>query len=72
MLDLSQGVNYARNFENGLLPPIHLSITMPHPVLITTAPQRGAPKGTPLQIGKSLAPYYGFTENVQSSSPSEN
>jgi hypothetical protein len=42
-----------------------------HPVLITRVPQRGALKGTPLQIGKSLAPYYGFMGNVQISSPSE-
>jgi hypothetical protein len=32
--------------------------------------QRGAPKGTPWQIGKHLAPCYGFMENVLIPSPS--
>ncbi len=57
-------MSYARAFENGSLPLIHLSITTLRPVLITRVPQRGAPKGTPLQIGKYLAPCYGFMENV--------
>ena len=64
MLDLSQGVKYARTFENGSLPPIRLSITIRHPVLITRVPLHGAPEEAPSQIGKYLAPYYGFTESV--------
>ena len=64
-------MSYAGTFENGYLPPIRLSITMLRPVLITRVPQRGAPKGSLLQIGKHLAPCYGFTENVCMPSPSE-
>ena len=58
-------MSYARTFENGSLPPIRLSISTLHRVLIMRVPQRGAPKGTPLQIGNHLAPYYGFMENVR-------
>ena len=43
---------------------------MPHLVLITRVPQRGAQK-EPLSIGKRLAACYGFMENVPISSPSE-
>ena len=72
MLDPSQGMNYARTFEDGSLPPIRLSITIRHPVLITRVPLHGAPEEAPSQIGKYLAPYYGFTENVRISSLSLN
>ena len=64
-------MSYARTFENGSLPPIHLSIITLHPVLITRVPRRGAPKGPLLQIGRHLDPCYGSTENVHVSSPSE-
>jgi hypothetical protein len=65
---LLQGTSYARTFENGLLPQIRLSITTLHSMLTTRVLQRGAPKGTPSQIGKHLAPCYGFTENVHDQS----
>jgi hypothetical protein len=42
-----QGMSYARTFESGSLPPIHLSISTLHPMLITRVPQLGAPKGVP-------------------------
>ena len=61
---LSQEMSYARTFENGSLLLIPLSISTPHLMLTTRVPQRGVPKETPLQIGKHLAPCYGFTENV--------
>jgi hypothetical protein len=64
-------MSYARTFENGSPPLTHPSITTPRPVLITKVPRPGAPKGTPLLIGKNLGPCYGFTENVRVSSPSE-
>jgi hypothetical protein len=54
-LPLLQGMSYARTFENGSHPPIHLSITILRLVLITRVPQLGAPKGAPSQIGKHLA-----------------
>ena len=57
-------MNYARTFENGSFPPIHLSITMLRPALITRVPHRGVPKGTPSPIGNHPGPCYGFTENV--------
>jgi hypothetical protein len=68
---LLQGMSYARISKNGSLPPIHPSITTQHALLITKVPQRGALKGTPSQIGKHLAPCYGFTENVHIPSPSQ-
>ena len=43
---------------------------MSHPVLITKAPRRGAPKGTLSQIGNRLGPCYGSTESVHVPSPS--
>ena len=61
-----QGTSYARAFENGSLPPILPSITLPHQMLITRVLQRGASAGILWQIGKRLVPYYGFTENVRS------
>ena len=61
-------MSYARTFENGSLPLIHLLITTLRPVLTTRVPQRGAPKETPSQIGKNLAPCYGFMENVHTPS----
>jgi hypothetical protein len=64
-------MSYAKTFENGSPPLIHLSITTPQPVLITKVPRRGAPKGTPSQTGKHLGPCYGFTENVRVPSPPE-
>ena len=57
-------MSYARTFENGSLPLIHLSISTLRPVLITKVLQRGAPKGVPPKIGKHLAACYGFTESV--------
>ena len=64
-------MNYARTFENGSFPPIHLSITMLRPALITRVPHRGVPKGTPSPIGNHPGPCYGFTENVHISSLSD-
>ena len=64
-------MNYARTFENGSFPPIHLSITMLRPALITRVPHLGVPKGTPSLIGNHLGPCYGFTENVHISSLSD-
>ena len=58
-------MSYARIFENGSLPPIHLSITTLRPVLITRVLQRGAPEETLSQVGKHLGPCYGSTENVR-------
>ena len=64
-------MSYAGTFENGSLPPTHLSITTLHPVLITRVPQHGVPEGTRSHFGKHLGPYYGFTENVHILSFSE-
>ena len=63
-------MNYAKNIESGLLPPIPLSITMLRLVLITRVPRRGVQKGLPLQIGKLLGPCYGFMGNVHIQSTS--
>jgi hypothetical protein len=68
---LSQGMSYARTFENGSLHPTHLSITTSRPVLITRVLQRGALKETPSRIGKRLGRCSGFTENVHIPSLSE-
>ena len=62
---LLQGMSCARTSVNGSLPQTHLSITTPHPMLITVALPGGAPKGTHLQLGKQPVPCYGFTENVR-------
>ena len=61
---LLQEMSYARTFGNGSLPPIPLSISTLPPMLTTRALRCGAPKGSPSRIGKNLARYYGFTENV--------
>ena len=61
---LSQEMSYARTFENGSLLLTPPSISTPRLMPTTRVLQHGAPKETPSQIGKHLAPCYGFTENV--------
>src|SRR6266702_511482 len=64
-------MNYAKTFENGSLPPIHLSITTPHAMPTTKVLHCGASKATPSLVGKRLVPCCGFTESVHIPLPSE-
>ena len=57
-------MSYVRTFGNGSLLPIRLSISTLRPMLNTRVLRHGAQKETQSQLGKHLAPYYGFTENV--------
>ena len=61
----SQGTSSEMIFDDGSLPPIHLSIITLHAKLITEGPPSGFFKVVYSITGNPLAPSCGYTQNVR-------